>query len=138
VRFQLLRLAALLASDDVVALRERALALRAGLPQGIEPSRGLPLWLIEAATLRLRASEGDTASARESAERALALAARANDSRQLAACAIVVQRLCEQAQIAATGLAGYPDALAAVQGIKGAALREHFARQFVQVDVERN
>jgi serine/threonine protein kinase len=138
VRFQLLRLAALLASDDVVALRERALALRAGLPQGIEPSRGLPLWLIEAATLRLRASEGDTASARESAERALALAARANDSRQLAACAIVVQRLCGQAQIAATGLAGYPDALAAVQGIKGAALREHFARQFVQVDAERN
>lgn len=137
VRFQLLRLAALLASDDVAALGERARALRADLPQGVEPSRGLPLWLIEAATLRLRASEGDTASARESAEKALALAARANDSRQLAACAIAVQRLCEQAQIATTGLAGFADALAAVQDIKGAALREHFAKQFVQAGTMR-
>jgi serine/threonine protein kinase len=138
VRFQLLRLAALLASDDVAALGERARTLRKDLSQGIEPSRGLPLWLIEAATLRLRASEGDTASARESAEKALALAARANDSRQLAACAIAVQRLCEQAQIATTGLAGFADALAAVQDIKGAALREHFAKQFVQADAGPN
>jgi hypothetical protein len=53
-------------------------------------------------------------------------------------CAIAVHRLCGQAEIEANELEGYSDAIAAVQGIKGAALREHFTRQFARVDTERN
>lgn len=137
IRFELLRLSAMLAMDDVGMLRERVRALRADLPQAIEPSRDLPLWILEAATLRVRAAEGDVPSAREVAERALASAARSGDARQRAACAMAVQQACARAGIDASGVPGFGDALATVKDIKGAGLRAHFEKQFAQVGTAR-
>jgi len=131
-RFELLRLSAMLAAGDVAALRDHALAVRSQLPQGIEPARDLPLWVLDAATLAVRAAEGDKPSAREAAEKALARAAQSGDARQRATCAIAVQQLCVRAGITTGDLAGLTDALATVKDIKGAALRTHFEKQFAQ------
>jgi hypothetical protein len=131
-RFELLRLSSMLGAGDIAALRERALVLRSRLPQATEPSRDLPLWVLDAATLAVRAAEGDKPSAREAAEKALASAEKSGDARHRAACAVAVQELCSRAGIAATGLAGFADAMATVKDIRGAALRAHFEKQFAQ------
>ena len=131
-RFELLRLSAMLAAGDVAALRDGALALRSQLPQATEPARDLPLWVLDAATLAVRAAEGDKPSAREAAEKAIASAAQSGDARQRASCAIAVQQACARAGIDASGLVGFGDALATVKDINGAALRAHFEKQFAQ------
>lgn len=136
-RFELLRLSAMLAAGDVAALRDHALALRSQLPQATEPDRDLPLWVLDAATLAVRAAEGDKPSAREAAEKALASAAQSGDARQRAACAVAVQQLCVRADIATGDLIGFTDALTTVKDIKGAALRTHFEKQFAQVGSTR-
>ena len=138
VRFELLRLSAMLGSGDASNLEKASREMRAALTQSVQPSRDLPLWVLEAATLAVRAAEGDKPSVREAAERALESAAKSGDARQRAACAIAVQQLCARASIATGGLAGFTDALATVKDIKGAALRAHFEKQFAQAGSARD
>jgi serine/threonine protein kinase len=99
VRFELLRLSAMLGAGDASALEKVASDMRAALPQSVQPSRNLPLWVLDAATLSLRATQGDKTAAREAAELALASATESGDARQAQFCILELTRLCERADI---------------------------------------